>query len=146
MSTLIELHVPDFQIAYNFYKLLGFSLVLMEEDYMVIKKEENVLAMYGGAEKVYAHPYFKNFSKNTKRGYATEIVIFVDKIDEYYASLEESVNVVSSLKVGKSNVRDFRIEDPFGFYVRISEPYEVLNRAGMEERTKECIARKGFCL
>lgn len=64
--TLIELHVPDFEKAKEFYIKLGFEVAWERkpEDfkgYLVLKHGDNILCFWPGNEKVYNHPYFKNF-------------------------------------------------------------------------------------
>ncbi|MDP1710061.1 MAG: hypothetical protein Q8L28_00370, partial [bacterium] len=79
-----------------------------------------------GNEEIYNHPYFKQFPKDTKRGYGVEIVIFVEDIEEYYKKVKEFANVVEEFKMQPWGDMDFRVEDPFGYYLRFSSPYNTL--------------------
>ena len=88
-----------------------------------------MLNFYGGSDKVYEQAYFKQFSKNTPRGFEIEITIPVlaNEIDGYFASVKKTVpdNVVQDLKQKTDRSlswRDFRVVDPFGFYLRFTEP------------------------
>ena len=123
----IELHVPDFKKAIDFYRILGFNVLWMSEDYLVMRKGNNILSFYMGNEKVYEQDYFKEFPKNTKRGYAVEIILFEKNIDKFYDEIKNKVDVVSELKTKRWRKKDFRIEDPFGFYIRFTEPYDRIN-------------------
>jgi catechol 2,3-dioxygenase-like lactoylglutathione lyase family enzyme len=67
----IELHVPDFKRAIEFYSRLGFKPLWRTEDYLVMKRKSSVLNFYGGSQKVYSHSYFGRFKKTTKFGYGT---------------------------------------------------------------------------
>jgi lactoylglutathione lyase len=120
----IELHVPDFKKAIEFYSRLGFKLLWRTEDYLVMKRNRSVLNFYGGSRKVYSHSYFGRFKKTTKRGYGVEIIIPVDRIERFYKDVGKFANIAQPLKLKKWGRRDFRIVDPFGFYLRITEKYE----------------------
>lgn len=135
-NLIIELHVPDFDIVKNFYSKLGFSIAMddipNEKDpgYLTMIREDKLgktmLNFYGGDERVYNQSYFKQFPKETKRGYATEITICVSDIEEMYqkvlSQLKESV--IRELKEIEDHGhvwKDFRMVDPFGFYLRFTE-------------------------
>lgn len=119
-----EFHVPNFQPIKEFYLSLGFEIARDDDpEYLVLKKGESVLAFYCGSEKVYEHSYFKQFSKDTPRGYAIEIVVPVDDIDEFYKMFLEKIgseSVVKELEERFWGKRDFRVVDPFGYYLRFT--------------------------
>jgi catechol 2,3-dioxygenase-like lactoylglutathione lyase family enzyme len=128
---LVELHVPDFEKAKNFYKKLGFEIVYENKPtgfggYLVMKMDNNILCFWPGTELVWKHPYFKRFSKETKRGYAVELVVMVKDIKKFYDKVKGFCNVVEELIQEPWGLWDFRIEDPFGFYIRFTEPHDIL--------------------
>jgi len=130
-DVVLELHVPDFEKAKEFYRKLGFEVVWERKPdgfkgYLVMKMSKSILCFWAGNDEVYNHPYFKLFSKDTKRGYAVEIVIFVEDIEEYYRKVKKFAKVVEELVLQPWGDKDFRIEDPFGFYIRFSNPYNTL--------------------
>lgn len=132
-STLIELHVPDFEKAKKFYGKLGFVVVREDkpkgfDGYLVMKMDDNILCFWPGNELVCEHSYFKKCPKDTKRGYAVEIIIMIKDVKKFYNEVKEFCNVVEELKQKPWGLFDFRIEDPFGFYVRFTEPYNILGR------------------
>lgn len=132
-NMLVELHVPDFEKVKKFYKQLGFRVVWErkpegEKSYLVMKKDNNVLCFWPGNENVWKQSYFRNFPKNTKRGYAVEIVIIDNNIEKLYKKCKKFAKIVSDLRIRPWGLKDFRIEDPFGFYLRITEPHDVLDR------------------
>ena len=132
-SVLIELHVPDFQKAKKFYKQLGFKVVWErkpegEKGYLVMKKENNILCFWPGNANVWNQPYFRNFPKNTKRGYAVELVIIDNNIEELYKKCKKFAKIAGDLRLKPWGLKDFRIEDPFGFYLRITEPHDILDQ------------------
>ena len=128
----IELHVPDFEITKKFYKKLGFDVIWerkpeADKGYLVMKRDNSIICFYCGNSKVFDHSYFKRFSKTTKKGYAFEIVIVVDDIDETYKKCKKFANIVENMKIKPWGLKDFRLEDPFGFYLRITEPHNILH-------------------
>jgi len=133
----IELHVPDFKRAIEFYSRLGFKLQWRTEDYLVMKRKRSVLNFYGGNPKVYSHSYFGRFKKNTKCGYGVEIIIPVDEVERFYSSVRKFAKIVQPLQLKKWGRRDFRMVDPFGFYLRITERYEWVGK--LDARQKQLI-------
>ena len=132
-TSIIELHVPDFNPVKKFYGDLGFTILWEypakgQEGYLTMKLEENILAFFCGTEEVYNHDYFKKFSKETPRGYAVEVTLFVTSpIEDYYNNIKKnySNSIVEKLVTRPWGIKDFRIVDPFGFYIRISEPTDM---------------------
>jgi len=130
----IELHVPDFTKAIEFYSRLGFKLLWRTEDYLVMKRKKSVLNFYGGSQKVYSHSYFGRFKKTTKCGYGVELIIPVDRVERVYNSVRKFAKIVQPLQLKKWGRRDFRIVDPFGFYLRITERYEWIGKLDSRQR------------
>ncbi len=127
----IELHVPDFEIAKDFYRRFGFEVVWEKkpvddkrEWYLLIRNENNTIGFWPGNEEVYNQTYFKNFPKETKRGYGVEVVIELNNIEELYNKVKGQAKIVGELKVRHWGLKDFRVEDPFGFYLRFTEPHD----------------------
>jgi len=130
----IELHVPDFKRAIEFYSRLGFKLLWRTEDYLVMKRKRSVINFFGGSQKVYSHSYFGQFKKTTKCGFGVEIIIPVDQIERFYKSVKKFAKIVQPLQLKKWGRRDFRIVDPFGFYLRITERYEWVGKLDASQR------------
>jgi lactoylglutathione lyase len=130
-DTFVELHVPNFKTTIDFYSKLGFEVVWQtssEEGYLVMRRGRSVLNFYGGTEKVYEHPYFGRFPRHTVRSYAVEIVIPIDNIEAFFKTIRsnldidvESGRIVQELELKPWGKKDFRIVDPFGFYLRFTE-------------------------
>ena len=128
----LELHVPDFEVVKEFYGKLGFSLVWSRQrgddgDYLVMERDGTILNFWPGNDKVYDQSYFKGFPKSTKRGYGVKIVYTVEDIEEYYDEVRQFSKVVSPLKKQPWGLYDFRFEDPFGYYFRVTEPHNILD-------------------
>lgn len=131
-SSYVELHVPNFQKAKDFYEALGFSVVWerepeAEKGYLVLRRETNIICFWGGNEKIFDHLYFKKLSPKTHRGYGVEIVMIMSDFDEFYERAKKIAHVVEDLQLRPWGLRDFRIEDPFGFYIRFTEPHDILD-------------------
>jgi len=125
----IELHVPAFGEALEFYGWLGFEVVRQDERYLVMRRGESVLCFNEGSERVYEQSYFKKFPQDTPPGYAVEIILPVDDVETFYNSVKDQVRVVQLLEEKHWGQKDFRIVDPFGFYIRVTERYDwVSNR------------------
>ena len=97
----LELQVPNFKTAIDFYRLLGFEVVWKDERYMVMKRGSSILNFNEGSERVYEQSYFKGFPKGTKRGYAVEIVIPVKDVGGLFEKIKDKVNplVMDSLGI-----------------------------------------------
>lgn len=126
-DVFLELHVPDFDKAIEFYSKLGFRTVWRSEDYLVMRRGRSIINFYGDSKKVFKHSYFGRFPTKTKRGYAVEIIIMVENIKEFYKKIKRHAKVVEPLKFKRWERWDFRIEDPFGFYIRFTERYDWVN-------------------
>jgi len=133
-DVFIELHVPDFRRAIEFYSRLGFQLVWRTEDYLVMRRGKSVISFYGDSPKVYSHSYFGRFRRTTKRGYAVEIILPVDRVKQFYSKVRGFATVVRPLQLKKWGRWDFRIVDPFGFYLRITERYSWTGRLSVDQR------------
>ncbi len=131
-NLIIELHVPDFVKVKNFYSKLGFKI--LSEDpigeqlgYLVMERVDGLgrtlINFYGGDKRVVGHSFFKDFSRETKPGYEVEITIPVENLEELYKKIPNELRsrVRQELMFKRWNKKDFRIEDPFGFYLRFTE-------------------------
>lgn len=127
----VELFVPDFEAVKRFYGKLGFLVVWEEAQpnglhYMIMAMGSVSLNFYGGEQRVYEHSYFGRFPWNTPKGYGTELIVPVENIEAYYQGVASWVQpyMVQPLALKPWGKRDFRIADPFGFYIRCTEPID----------------------
>ncbi len=130
----IELHVPDFEKVKDFYGKLGFQVVWErkpeeKKGYLVMKNGQNILCFWPGNEFVNKQSYFKNFPNDTKRGYGVEIVLMIDNVQDLYDSAKSFAKIVDPLQKQPWGLKDFRIEDPFGYYLRFTEPNNILDES-----------------
>lgn len=135
-NLVIELHVPDFEVAKDFYSKLGFKVSLedkpieKEPGYMTMIRSDTLgntlLNFYGGDDRVYNQAFFKQFPRDTKRGFEIEITIPVKNIEQLYKRAmsdlrEYVVREIKELEDRNYTWKDFRMTDPFGFYIRLTE-------------------------
>lgn len=126
-TTLVELHVPDFAPVKDFYERLGFRVdreEAMTDDggYLVLVRGEDRLSFWPGTPRADEHSYFRRFPRGSTRGYGVEIVLIVDDLDRLYEVARQMGAVVGELRQRPWGARDFRVADPFGFYLRFTEP------------------------
>lgn len=133
-DVMIELHVPDFELTKKFYGYLGFQVIWEKKPeekkgYLVMRAGNNsIVNFYCGNEQVYDHSYFKKFPIETKRGYAVEIILPCEDIINLYKKVQIKYNnlIVEPL-IKRFDKLDFRMVDPFGFYLRFVERYDWVN-------------------
>lgn len=131
-NVLLELQVPDFTKVKEFYSQLGFRVVWERKPegfkgYLVIKMEDNILCFWAGNDKVYEQSYFKKFPKDAPRGNGVELVLMVKDLEQYYLEVKSKVEVFEELQDRPWGLRDFRIVDPFGFYLRFTTRHNILD-------------------
>lgn len=135
-NLIVELHVPDLEMAREFYGKLGFETAMSDlpneahPGYMTMVRKDGagvtMLNFYGGDKRVYNQAFFKQFPNDTKRGYAVSITIPVADIDEIYGLTQRFCpkSITRDLKEVEDHGKtwkDFRMVDPFGFYLRFTE-------------------------
>lgn len=131
-NLLVELHVPNFGDVKKYYGRLGFNVVREnkpegKKGYLVLQMQDNILCFWAGNEHVYEQSYFQQFPKDTKRGYGVEIIIMVADIDAYYEKVKDGIHIVDELVLRPWGLKDFRIEDPFGYYLRVTSIHNVID-------------------
>lgn len=135
-NLVIELHVPDFKLVRDFYGIFGFHEIMNDPTsgggsdlgYMVLKREDAIgntsINFYGDKEKVSEHAHFRDFPKDTPRGYGVEITIPVSDVKKLWEEVKTKLGdkqIAQSLTLKRWNKWDFRVVDPFGFYIRFTE-------------------------
>jgi len=127
----IELHVPAFSPVKAFYGGLGFTVAREEigddgDGYLVLRRGPNVLRFWPGSDAAARHEHFGRLPASTPRGYGVEVVIVVEDLDAVYAAARGFARIVGPLQERPWGLRDFRVLDPFGYYLRITEPHDPL--------------------
>ena len=129
---LLEIQVPDFVTVKKFYSKLGFQKIWERQPegfkgYLIMRLEDNILCFWGGNEHAYEQEYFKKFSKNATRGIGMEIVLMVKGIEKYFEKIKSHVEIFETLQKRPWGLKDFRVVDPFGFYLRFTSQHNILD-------------------
>ncbi|GAC1486117.1 MAG: hypothetical protein NVS1B1_01090 [Candidatus Limnocylindrales bacterium] len=127
----IELHVPAFAPVKEFYGALGFAVAREEigdagDGYLVLRRGTNILRFWPGSDAVDRHEHFGSLPASSPRGYGVEVVIVVEDLDAVYEAARGFARIVAPLQERPWGLRDFRVLDPFGYYLRITEPHDPL--------------------
>lgn len=135
-NLVLELHVPDFEPVRTFYGIFGFEEQMYDPTsgggsdlgYLVLRRQDpigdSMINFYGDKPEVAQHARFKDFPADTPRGYAAEITIPVSDVRGLWEATNERLpeEIISQpLTTKRWGKQDFRVVDPFGFYVRFTE-------------------------
>jgi hypothetical protein len=135
-NLVLELHVQSFDPVREFYGIFGFKELSYDPTsgggsdlgYLVlIRKDEigdTILNFYGDKDKVARHARFRDFPTDTPRGYAVEITIPVSDVHGLWEGAKSKLDdeiISQSPTMKRWGKQDFRVVDPFGFYVRFTE-------------------------
>lgn len=135
-NLVLELHVPTFQPARDFYGLFGFEELSYDPTsgggsdlgYLVLTRCDEIgntmLNFYGDKQKVARHAHFKDFPSDTPRGYGVEITVPVSNVQDLWEQVARQLDetaISQPLIMKRWGKQDFRVVDPFGFYVRFTE-------------------------
>jgi hypothetical protein len=131
-KAMIELHVPDFEKAKEYYGKMGFEVKWERKPegfkgYLVMNMDQNIVCFWGGNEYVYEQFYFSRYPQDTPRGYGIEIVILTNDLGAYYEKVKNFANVIEPLQLRPWGLKDFRTIDPFGYYLRFTTPHNIFD-------------------
>jgi lactoylglutathione lyase len=123
-SLRVELFVSDVQSSARFYcSVLGFEVMAAEPsgsgDYLAVRRGQATIGL-GRADRLPAdHPAAR--VDGTAPGRGVELVLEVADVDAVYEHAR-TVWPMSTSELGRRpwGLRDFRVTDPDGFYVRIT--------------------------
>ncbi len=105
----------------DFYtRVLGFETVTFQPDaYSVFRKDGVLIALQDQSQLSDDHPLKPH---NRAVGLGIEIVIEVVDVDSVYSQVQrENWGIADTLARRPWGLRDFRVLDPNGFYIRITE-------------------------
>ena len=117
----VELFVDDVERSVAFYeRVLGFAREQESSDYVAIRRG-TVRIGIGAAAGLPAHHYFDPPSLQGRRGIGIELVIEVDDVESACRMVTEASHpVLVPLGERPWGLRDFRIVDPDGYFLRIT--------------------------
>lgn len=135
-NLIVELHVPDLDVVKGFYSKLGFEITMDDKPnekqlgYVTMTRNDvagkTMINFYGGDDRVYNQSFFKQFPRDSVRGYETSITIVTGQIDDLYKMVQETlkdniVREIAEIEDHDHKWKDFRMVDPFGYYLRFTE-------------------------
>lgn len=120
MNFRLELFVENLQNSIKFYEeILGLTFFNKNETGAVIKLE-NVSLLLTQDIVLDENHYFKKGGINPK-GKGVEVILVSDNIEKLYKQvLERNYPIESELKLQSWGMKDFRIIDPDGYYLRLT--------------------------
>ena len=123
MRLRIELFVDDLDTSIGFYAALGFAVERREHDYASLRWGDAVIGL-GPIAKLPATGEGPGFTQERLagvRGAGTEIVLEVDNLDVALAAVRAAGHPLADEPADQPwGLRDFRLADPDGYYLRIT--------------------------
>jgi len=124
----LELFVEDIDTSIGFYAGLGFAVERREHDYASLRWGEAILGL-GPIAKLPPSgpgPGFTQERVATSRGAGVEIVLEVDDLETALAAVRAAGHPVADEPRDRPwGLRDFRLTDPDGYYLRLTTPSGV---------------------
>lgn len=116
----IELFVADLERSAAFYAdVLGFTHESSSDDYAAMRRGNAVLGLGLARNLPTAHPL--RARDRDRNGIGVEIVLEVDDVDAVVAAVERAGYPVLVPLAGRPwGLRDFRLVDPDGYYLRVT--------------------------
>jgi dihydroneopterin aldolase len=130
-SAPVELHVGDFGPAKDFYGALGFKVLREDADgYLVLGNGIDMLRFWPGTPAALeGRSYFARYPDGTPPGHGLEVVLSLTDLDGAYERMQARGAVIDPMRRRHWGLRDFRAVDPYGFYVRCTEPHDPVSGA-----------------
>ena len=119
----LEFFVEDMEATISFYtQVLPFALVQHDPgNYASLRSGSAILGIGPIAKLPKEGGYFTRDISSNQRGLGVEIVLEVDDIDRWHNRVMASGHpILEQLQVRPWGLRDFRISDPDGYYLRIT--------------------------
>lgn len=124
MRFRLELFVSDLDASIGFYEhALGFRVVRREPDYASLRRGDAELGLAPVAKLPArgAGPGFTRERLAAGRGAGVEIVLEVEDLAGAVQAVERAgVALVEPVRERPWGLRDFRLADPDGYYVRVT--------------------------
>ena len=116
----LELFVEDVQRSTDFYlRVFGFQVGAHgSDDYTMLVKGHAVIAFNRLDALDHDHPLRNRVDEKLGRG--VEIVLSVDDVEAAFEVAQKECLAISDLAIRPWGLRDFRVIDPDGYYIRVS--------------------------
>jgi len=130
LESKFELFVSDPVESANFYAVLGLAVVHAKPyGYTTLRSGSTVIALSPVPWWLPIH--WLGFLRYPPIG--TEIVLYTNQLEQKRASFEGAGYSPGEIAVQSWGDRDFRVTDPDGYYIRVSEGYAVPVSNGLPE-------------
>ena len=119
----LELFVEDMEATISFYtQVLAFALVRREAGRYASLRSGNAILGIGPIAKLSEEGgYFTRDISSHQRGLGVEIVLEVGNVDRWHDRVAASgYPILEPLQERPWGLRDFRLADPDGYYLRIT--------------------------
>ena len=129
----VELFVEDMEATISFYtQVLPFALVRHDSGSYASLRSGNAILGTGPVAKLPEEGgYFTGDISSHQRGVGVEIVLEVDNLDRWHDRVTVSgYPILEPLQERLWGLRDFRLADPDGYYLRITSRSTVEVIAG----------------
>ena len=125
MTVRFELFVRDYDSSIRFYtQALGFTVNRQDEHYVSLTNGDVTIGL-GLISKLPANddgPGFTQLRLDQDRGGGVEIVLETDELDGLYERVQSlGFPLAAPMTLRQWGLRDFRIADPDGYYLRLTE-------------------------
>ena len=116
----LELFVENVQKSTDFYlRVFGFQVVAHDSgDYTMVVKGDAVIGFSRLDALNHDHPSRNRADERLGRG--VEIVLSVDDVQAAFEVAQKGCLTISDLATRPWGLRDFRVVDPDGYYIRVS--------------------------
>ncbi|MFK0165655.1 VOC family protein [Rhizobium sp. NPDC090279] len=120
MGLRLELFVTDFQRSIEFYRrVLNFQVVgEVGREYTMLMNGEATISINTQNALEPDHPL--RAGNGERLGLGLEVVLSIPDIESFYQSTKAHGHPVSELVLQPWGLRDFRITDPDGYYIRVT--------------------------
>ncbi|RWX36071.1 VOC family protein [Rhizobium leguminosarum] len=120
MQLSLELFVESPEKSLEFYRrVLGFEVQgSAGTEYTMLKNGDAVVAINSRSVLSTDHPL--RIASGQRAGLGVEIVLKAGNVEDAYRAAKESGWPVSDLALQPWGLRDFRLVDPDGYYVRVT--------------------------
>lgn len=123
MNSRFEFFVRDPQRSVDFYiTILGFHQIQKGNNPFMVQRDEIQIG-FGYVEHLSESHYFRPEITSQRKGLGFEIVLEVDDddINSFYEDIKKTnYPIAEELKHQEWGLRDFRLVDPDGYYLRIT--------------------------
>jgi lactoylglutathione lyase len=121
-----ELFVVDVDATMRFYEdVLGFTSTTSESGYVALRNGTVAIGVGLLARLPVDHPFRTRWPSSAPPGLGVEIVLEVDDLDGFFKRAQEQIHdrggQIQALAEQPWGLRDFRVIDPDGYYVRVTE-------------------------